>query len=166
MNIINNIKNFSARKILLAVAGIVVIVGGFTNIPAVQAAWSQSSEIVQNKPISLMDQPALFAPDRYTLTLQTRTVTSYNSEVGQTDSTPFETAIGSQTRHGVVAANWLPIGTMVRFPDYDPETWYVVEDRMAERFSDRTDIWMENKADSLKFGKRTLRMEIARPVQG
>lgn len=164
----NNVKTlFSglASKIVFTLVVIAMIFGGFQGIPAAEAAWFNFSQVGQNKPISLADQPTLFSPDRYTLTVEYRTVTSYNSEVGQTDSTPFETAIGSRTRHGVVAANWLPIGTMVRFVDYDPETWYVVEDRMAERFSDRTDIWMANKADSKKFGKRKLAMEIARPVR-
>ena len=164
MENINKITTKLAKNIVFTLIGITVVFAGFPGISSANAAWFNSSEVVQNEPISLMEQPALFAPDRYTLTTEYRTVTSYNSEVGQCDSTPFQTAIGSQTRHGVVAANWLPIGTMVRFVDYDPNTWYVVEDRMAERFSDRTDIWMANKADSKKFGKRRLAMEIARPT--
>ncbi|MEI7741790.1 MAG: hypothetical protein WCJ29_04755 [bacterium] len=158
--------NISAHsKILLALIVIAVIFGSSPLVPKADAAWFNFSGNSSDEPISLVQQATLFAPDRYTLTIEKRVVTSYNSEVGQCDSTPFETAIGSTTRHGVVAANWLPIGTMVRFIDYDPETWYVVEDRMNERFSDRTDIWMANKADSKKFGKRTLAMEIARPVR-
>src|SRR3989344_5013785 len=34
--------------------------------------------------------------------------TAYNSEVGQTDATPFITASGATTPEGIIAANFLP----------------------------------------------------------
>src|SRR3989338_11521715 len=72
-------------------------------------------------------------------------VTAYNSEPGQTDSTPFITASGTQTRDGVVAANFLPIGAIVRFPDIYGDKEFIVEDRMNARYYYRADIWMEHK---------------------
>lgn len=87
-------------------------------------------------------------------------VTSYNSEPGQTDDTPFITASGSRTRDGVVAANFLPFGTIVRFPEVFGDKEFVVEDRMNKRYYYRADIWMENKQDSIDFGAQYLEIEI------
>ena len=47
------------------------------------------------------------SPDR----VVTVSMTAYNSLPEQTDSTPFTTAMGSTTRHGVLAANFVPLGT-------------------------------------------------------
>ena len=87
-------------------------------------------------------------------------VTSYNSEPGQTDSTPFITAFGTQVRDGIIATNYLPKGTKVRFPDLYGSKVFVVEDRMNIRYTKRVDIWSADKEFSKKFGARYLRMEI------
>ncbi|OGY89826.1 MAG: hypothetical protein A3B30_02225 [Candidatus Komeilibacteria bacterium RIFCSPLOWO2_01_FULL_52_15] len=87
-------------------------------------------------------------------------VTSYNSEPGQTDSTPFITAFGTQVRDGIVATNYLPKGTKVRFPDLFGEKVFVVEDRMNVRYNKRMDIWSADKEFSRQFGARYLRMEV------
>jgi len=91
-------------------------------------------------------------------------VTAYNSEVGQTDSTPCITANGfnlcKNNEQNVIAANFLPFGTKVRFPDYDPNTIYTVQDRMNKRYAYRADIWMKTKGEAIKFGLKNLRMEI------
>ncbi len=86
--------------------------------------------------------------------------TAYNSEVGQTDSTPFITASGTTVRHGVIAANFLPIGTKVKIPAYYGDQVFVVEDRMNPRYYQRLDIWMESKAEAKQFGVRTVEIEI------
>ena len=90
------------------------------------------------------------------------TVTSYNSEPGQTDSTPFITAFGTEVRDGIVATNYLPRGTKIRFPDIYGSKIFIVEDRMNIRYFKRMDIWMEDKDVSKQFGARTLRMEIVK----
>jgi len=87
--------------------------------------------------------------------------TAYNSLPGQTDSTPFITASGTRTRHGVVAANFLKIGTRVRFPEVYGNTIFVVEDRMNARYGwGRVDIWMEHYSDAKIFGAQRMVMEI------
>lgn len=92
------------------------------------------------------------------------TVTSYNSEPGQTDNTPCITANGFDLcKHGienVIATNYLPFGTKVKFPEIDAERIYTVQDRMNARYYKRADIWMKNKADSRTFGIKNLTMEI------
>jgi len=87
--------------------------------------------------------------------------TAYNSLPGQADSTPFTTASGTRTRHGVVAANFLRIGTHVRFPELYGDTVFIVEDRMNARYGrDRVDIWMEHYSDAKIFGAKRVEMEI------
>lgn len=89
------------------------------------------------------------------------TVTAYSSTVDQCGSTPFVTASGTKVRDGVIAANFLPIGTRVRLPDQFGNKVFVVEDRMAARFSSRADIWMPTREDAKQWGIRHhIRMEV------
>jgi 3D (Asp-Asp-Asp) domain-containing protein len=90
---------------------------------------------------------------RQTMTLQ---VSAYNSEVAQTDDSPFITAMGTHVRDGIVATNILPFGTLVKMPDLFGDKVFVVEDRMNSRYQNHMDIWMEDKQDALKFGRRTV----------
>ncbi len=91
-------------------------------------------------------------------------VTAYNSLPGQTDSTPCITANGfnlcKNDTQNVIAANFLKFGTKVRFPDFDPDTIYTVQDRMNARYTYRADIWMKSYADARQFGIKNLKMEI------
>ncbi len=86
--------------------------------------------------------------------------TAYNSEVAQTDDTPFITASGTHVRHGVIAANFLRIGTKVKIPDYFGDQIFIVEDRMNARYTNRIDIWMADRSDAIEFGVRTVAIEI------
>ena len=87
------------------------------------------------------------------------TVTAYSSEPRQTDDTPFTTAWQTPVRDGVVALNFLPKGTLVRFPDKYGDKVFVVEDRMNVRYPYRADIWMYETSDARQFGLKYLRME-------
>lgn len=93
---------------------------------------------------------------------QTRKVkiTAYSSSPDETDDTPFITASGSQTRHGVIAANFLPFGAKVRIPKHFGDTVFTVEDRMARRFNDRIDVWFPSKAEAKRFGLQFTEVEI------
>lgn len=88
------------------------------------------------------------------------TASAYNSVPGQTDSTPFITASGTHVRPGVLAANFLPIGTQVTIPDIYGDQIFVVEDRMNARYTNNIDIWMEEIADAKKFGRRTVKIHV------
>lgn len=88
------------------------------------------------------------------------TVTAYSSTKDQTDDSPFLTAIGTPVRDGIVAANFLPIGTVIRFPDKFEDKFFIVEDRMAERFGLQVDVWMSNQEDAKEFGIQYLKMEV------
>jgi len=91
-------------------------------------------------------------------------ITAYTSEAAQTDNSPCITANGFNVcKHGVedtIAANWLPMGTKVKIPDLFGDRIFVVRDRMNKRHADRADIWMVSKADALKFGKKTARIQV------
>ncbi|HEY4496718.1 MAG TPA: hypothetical protein VI432_01035 [Candidatus Paceibacterota bacterium] len=87
-------------------------------------------------------------------------VTAYSSREQETDSTPFITASGTRVRDGIVAANWLPIGTKVRIPEAFGDKIFTVEDRMHKRNSDKLDIWFASTKEAFKFGVQELRVEI------
>jgi 3D (Asp-Asp-Asp) domain-containing protein len=93
-----------------------------------------------------------------------RTITAYNSEVGQCDDTPCITANGFNVcEHGqedTIAANWLKFGTKVRIPELFGDRIFVVRDRMNTKYKDRVDIWMLDKTLARKFGKRIAKIEI------
>ncbi len=82
--------------------------------------------------------------------------TAYNSLPWQTDDTPFITASGTPVRHGVVAANFLPIGTEITIPDLYGEQIFVVEDRMNPRYAEYVDIWMKDLEAARRFGRRSV----------
>lgn len=102
---------------------------------------------------------ALSAPQQYPKSF-TATVTGYSSTPDQTDDTPFITAANTPVRDGIVAANFLPIGTRIKIPGYSGPKIYTVEDRMHARFSDRVDIWFVDRASAQYFGKRDLEIVI------
>lgn len=87
-------------------------------------------------------------------------VTAYSSTNNQTDDTPYITAFGTPVRDGIIAANFLPIGTVVRFPDKFGDKLFVVEDKMNERFSLQVDVWMSDREEAKKFGIQFLKLEI------
>jgi len=89
------------------------------------------------------------------------TVTAYSSTPDQTDSTPFETANGTHVRDGIIAANFLPFHTRVRFPEIYGDKVFTVEDRMNARYAVRADIWMEGRKEAVIFGlKRNVLLEV------
>lgn len=88
------------------------------------------------------------------------TVTAYSSTPDQTDGDPFTTASGSKVRNGVIAANFLPMGTNVRFPEKFGDKIFVVEDRMHPRHRYMADIWMPSREQAKQWGAKYLKMEI------
>ncbi|OGL67072.1 hypothetical protein A2856_00875 [Candidatus Uhrbacteria bacterium RIFCSPHIGHO2_01_FULL_63_20] len=87
-------------------------------------------------------------------------ITAYNSDPWQTDDTPFITASGTHVRDGIVAANFLPIGTKVRIPALFGDKEFVVEDRMNARYAQAMDIWMEDRQAARQFGRKHALVEV------
>lgn len=88
--------------------------------------------------------------------------TAYTSHPFETDSTPFVTASGSTVRDGIVAANFLPMGTKFKVPDLYGDKVFIVEDRMNSRYnnSKAVDIWFESRPEALEFGRKTVVIEL------
>ncbi len=91
------------------------------------------------------------------------TITAYNSEVGQTDSSPWTTASGTRVHDGTLALNCLPFGTKVKIPKYFGDKIFTIEDRTAKRYGcqSRADIWMLSKKAALQWGiKRNVQLVV------
>jgi len=79
-------------------------------------------------------------------------ITAYSSTPDQTDDSPFITASGTHVRDGIVATNFLKMGTKVMIPELFGNKVFVVEDRMNRRYFHRMDIWFADRASARKFG--------------
>lgn len=79
-------------------------------------------------------------------------VTAYSSTLEETDSTPFTTAMNSDVRDGIVAANFLPFGTKLQIPEHFGDKVFTVEDRMHRRKTNFVDIWMPTTEEAKQFG--------------
>jgi 3D (Asp-Asp-Asp) domain-containing protein len=97
-------------------------------------------------------------------------VSGYNSEVAQTDDSPFIGSAGTYMRDGVVAANIIdaygrniPHFTKIRFKNcgnIPNDKIFSVEDRLNKRYTKNVDVWFAHKADALKLGRRTCQIEV------
>lgn len=127
------------------------IPGAFiTGVPAVQTVPETALRLPE-----IPDRPQPAAKRTVHLS-----VTAYSSTPDQTSGDPFITASGTRVHSGTLAANFLPIGTRVRFPDHYGNKIFVVEDRMASRYWQHADIWMETRQAAKEWGNRYVRMEI------
>jgi len=89
-------------------------------------------------------------------------ITAYSSTPDQTDSSPFVTASNKRVRDGIIAANFLPFGTKVKFPALFGNKEFTVEDRMKS--NTKVDIWFFDRESALRFGiKRSEMVIVSRP---
>lgn len=144
-----------------ATAALAVVVALATVVSSVPSASAQIALPGWNMATVEKTAPVLpVAGDRTAPRRMKISVTAYNSLPEQTDSTPFNTADGTFVRDGIVAANFLPLGTRVKFPDLYGDKEFVVKDRMNARYWHRADIWMAEKPDAITFGHRYTTIEI------
>lgn len=171
MNFFAKLKTVVKRSPVevLTLGALVVLVGSFTLPSAARAAaevftYDRSTALeiaaIQNATLPFGSLPAsdMRSPS-YTMKV---VATAYNSLPNQTDDTPFITASGTHVRPGVIAANFLPMGTLVKIPDYYGDQIFVVEDRMNQRYDKRIDIWMDGIHDARIWGVRTVAIEVYR----
>jgi 3D (Asp-Asp-Asp) domain-containing protein len=134
---------------------------------------NERREFLTKHPEDVFKLPTLTAEKapRYSMRV---TVTAYNSEAGQTDSTPCITASGldickrfnesiDESNIGdIVATNFmnLPFGTKIRFPELYPGKTFTVQDRMNPRYQKKFDIWMNDRDVAVNFGRKTTKVEI------
>lgn len=94
-------------------------------------------------------------------------ITAYTSTPDQTDDSPFIAATGKWVHDGMIAANWLPFGTIVKIPSLYGDKEFIVEDRMNKRYGyGRLDIWFDSaKAEAFKFGVKRVDVEVYLPIK-
>lgn len=116
-------------------------------------ATVKHSEVTESAPLPA-DVPVEVAPTMLSEQAETYEVwvTAYSSTPEETDDTPFITAMNTQVRDGIVAANFLPFGTKLQIPEHFGDKVFTVEDRMHRRKTNFVDIWMPTKQDALNFG--------------
>jgi len=94
-------------------------------------------------------------------------VTAYSSTKDQTDASPCTTANGynvcQHNTENVIAANFLPFGTRVTFPEVFGEKEFIVQDRMHPRYHNRADIWMKSRVAAKQFGVKRMKMVVIAP---
>ena len=88
-------------------------------------------------------------------------VTGYSSSPWETDDSPYITAAGTWVREGIIANNFLPIGTKIRIPEIFGDKIFVVEDRMSwTKGNYHIDIWFPDYWQALNFGAKRTYIEI------
>jgi 3D (Asp-Asp-Asp) domain-containing protein len=88
-------------------------------------------------------------------------ITGYSSSPWETDDTPFITAAGTGVRDGIVANNYLKIGTKIRIPELYGDKVFIVEDRMnPTKGKYQFDIWFSSRKEALNFGAERTHIEI------
>lgn len=122
--------------------------------------WAYSGfALVQNDSVLATRSP--ITPKTYKpKKIYTVAATGYSSTPEQTDSTPFITASGTHVRDGVIAANFLPIGTIIKIPELFGDKTFIVEDRMNNRYWLNIDIWFSEKGLAKEFGLKVVKIEI------
>lgn len=90
-------------------------------------------------------------------TVLTVQASAYASSPYQTDSTPCITAAGTRVRPGVVATNFLPMGTLLEINGLE----FIVEDRMNSRYEGYyMDLWFPSTSSALTFGRKSIDITI------
>ena len=134
--------------------------------PAVSKVQAQAptATILQDTFLAAFQTPTNLRTISYVPRVTARTMyvtsTGYTSEVAQTDDSPFITANGEHVYWTGVAANFLPFGTKLKIPEYFGDQVFTVNDRMNKRYWERVDVWFAAKPDALKWGNRTIKIEI------
>ena len=146
--------------------------------PSVGAVFAETGEHIVHReestfPISVDTEP------RYEKWV---VATAYSSDPWQTDNTPCLPAMQFDLckyyeEYGIedtIAANFLPLGTQVKFPDMYGDKIFTVRDRMNARYNgkSRIDFWVgsvtptskeiiaEAKNKARGFGVQRVRMEV------
>lgn len=165
----NLLKNKTQRA-KLAVSCL-VLVGLLYSAITPQTVSAENSSILE-KLVDLVTEEAPSFPIAENAEFKQINVvsTAYTSRAAETDDTPCIPAMWKfnlcefyeENGYGnSIAANFLPLGTQVRFPELYGEKIFVVRDRMNARYGyGRVDIWMPELAEAKTFGVKRLKMEV------
>ncbi|MFH1393089.1 MAG: hypothetical protein ABIG73_01770 [Patescibacteria group bacterium] len=143
------------------IALIILVLALNMQIKETDAAWSfeDIAALIENRKEGIYNLPLLIGGDSIMGVseslppkMMSVILTAYSSTVDQTDSTPFTTASNTQTRDGVIAANFLAFGTKVKIPSVFGDKVFTVEDRMAKKHDGKIDIWFPERYLAKNFG--------------
>lgn len=151
-----NLKFTFAHKLAIIVA----LISIFTDMTFPRVAQAQT--IGQASPDKIMAGQLPMAGKREADRVVSVILTAYSSTLAQTDSTPFNTSNGLQVYDGLIAANWLPYGTRVKFPELFGDKIFTINDRMHPRYGrSRADLWLDLPIEKVKeFGVKRVKMEV------
>lgn len=114
---------------------------------------------IQQNSLTPISNPSI--PKLKTIKRMNVLATAYSSSPAQTDDEPFITAAGTFVRDGIVANNYLPMGTKIRIPQLFGEKIFVIEDRMHWRKgNDHIDIWFPEYSQAKDFGVKKTYIEV------
>lgn len=161
-----NRKQNAMTKILDATATALVIASLINSMIAPGVAKATETTITESPVIA-----PVTVPERVVKRAMVVVATAYSSEAAQTDSTPCIPAMwkfdlcANFAKTGIedtIAANFLPLGTEVRFPDLYGDKVFVVRDRMNSKYNgkSRIDFWKSNKPSAITFGAQRIKMEV------
>ena len=153
----SKIKKFSAIIAIMVLFNVVIPYGAFAKT---QAQYNRNESWGNLRYVEIYNPDSFSCLEYKVIKSRYIPVTAYTSHPWETDSTPFTTASGVKVRDGIIAANFLPFGTLVRFPDYFGNKVFEVQDRMNPRYYYQADIWMPNKEEAKAFGRKILKIEI------
>jgi len=155
---------YRSRLVKIAVLSAVCI--NFTGIQPVLAKnifdhgifSAKTEQVLSQSTEDRMFYPTNTAPDK----IVAGVITAYSSTVDQCDSDPFIAASGKRVYDGMIAANFLPLGTKVKIPSLYGDKIFTVDDRMNARYGyGRMDIWMDAPRSVVNaFGVKRVDVEI------
>lgn len=153
--------NFLAVLIFLGIFEFPHFIESRTQMDESDLIFDELSGLAAFQGNTLIALPDLADPNpRVTRTMQV-VITAYSSTIGETDETPFITASGGRVREGIVANNWLPLGTQIRIPELYGDKIFVVEDRMSWQKSNyHFDIWFSSHRAAENFGAKRTYVEV------
>jgi len=134
-----------------------IVINNDINLGEVNDATVDPVVITQNSLIAYNTPPDEEYRVAWTIWVPT---TAYSSTPDQTWGDPFITASGERVRHGIIAANFLPMHTQVRLPTLYGDEIFEIKDRMNSRYFYRADIWMPTRWQAIQFGLKNIPIEI------
>ena len=132
----------------------------YTNIRELGLNKDEIQTVQQNSVIESSSPKTPKSKSRYASKTYHVTATAYSSTPDQTDDSPFITASGTYVRDGIVAANFLPLGTLIKIPDLYGDKIFIVEDRMNRRYVYNIDIWFPERSHAKNFGVKKVKIEV------
>lgn len=132
---------------------------------ASKARAAKTKKLAKFQAASLTKNNALATlPDASALLKKRIVITAYSSTKDQTDDTPCITANGfdlcTHNQENILAANFVPMGTKIRIPEYFGEKIFIVQDRMNARYYYRADIWMQSRQKAKQWGAKYTEIEV------